>query len=458
MKNRSVHPAEVMAASKFNKVHLTVFLWCFFAIAFDGYDIAMYGVSLPWLMEEWSLTAIQAGAIGSYTLIGMMLGALIFSPIADQYGRKKVLGFCIFLFSLFTAFAGLIDSPLLFTIMRFLAALGMGGLMPNAISLMTEYSPKKNRAVIVAAMYCGYSAGGVLASLVGMFAVPGTSWRVLYLIGAVPLFVLPFFFSRFPESLSFYVLKKKTKALAEILNQVHPAGRYREDDNYQISMIAKEKKGFPVKKLFEQKRAASTFAFWLSVFSCLLMVYGLNTWLPKMMQASGYGLSSSLSFNLALCSGQAAGAVLGGYLADKAGHKKVLAAMYVIGAFCFAAFGMTMNPVLLYLLIALGGACTVGAQNIANPYISEYYPKEIRATGIGWALGVGRLGAIIAPSLFALILAAGMEPKQAFMVFAIPSVFAALGIMLVQEKHASFDFVSKSESSEFTLEATSKHG
>nr|MDH3161946.1 hypothetical protein [Bacillus licheniformis] len=126
---------------------------------------------------------------------------------------------------------------------------------------------EKNRAVIVAAMYCGYSAGGVLASLVGMFAVPVTSWRVLYLIGAVPLFVLPFFFSRFPESLSFYVLKKKTKALAEIFNQVHPAGRYREDDNYQISVIAKEKKGFPVKKLFGQKRAASTFAFWLSVFS-----------------------------------------------------------------------------------------------------------------------------------------------------------------------------------------------
>lgn len=143
MRNRTVHPGEVMAASKFNKVHLTVFLWCFFAIAFDGYDIAMYGVSLPWLMEEWSLTAIQAGAIGSYTLVGMMLGALLFSPIADKFGRKKVLGLCIFLFSLFTAASGLIDSPLLFTIMRFIAALGMGGLMPNAISLMTEYSPKK---------------------------------------------------------------------------------------------------------------------------------------------------------------------------------------------------------------------------------------------------------------------------------------------------------------------------
>ncbi|MED2942082.1 aromatic acid/H+ symport family MFS transporter [Bacillus swezeyi] len=441
MRNRSIHPGEVMAASKLNKVHMTVFFWCFFAIAFDGYDIAMYGVSLPWLMEEWNLIAIQAGAIGSYTLIGMMLGALIFSPVADQFGRKKVLGICIFLFSLFTAGSGMIDSPLLFTVMRFIAALGMGGLMPNAISLMTEYSPKKNRAVIVAAMYCGYSAGGVLASLIGMLAVPHAGWRVLYLIGAVPLFVLPFFFRQFPESLSFYMLTKQTKKLAEILNKVHPDGQYRESDNFQLSGHADQTKGFPVKKLFQQKRAASTFAFWLSVFSCLMMVYGLNTWLPKMMQASGYGVSSSLSFNLALCIGQAAGALIGGRLADKAGHKKVLAVMYMLGAFCFAAFGLTVNPYVLYLLIALGGACTVGTQNIANPYISEYYPKEIRATGIGWALGIGRIGAIIAPSLFALILASGIDPKQSFMIFAVPSLFAALGILLVQENHAKFDFI-----------------
>ena len=338
MKNRSVHPAEVMAASKFNKVHLTVFLWCFFAIAFDGYDIAMYGVSLPWLMEEWSLTAIQAGAIGSYTLIGMMLGALVF---ADRRSIRPQKGVGLLYLSVQPVYcSSRSDRFSAFVYDHAVSRCAWNGRVDaECHSLMTEYSPKKNRAVIVAAMYCGYSAGGVLASLVGMFAVPVTSWRVLYLIGAVPLFVLPFFFSRFPESLSFYVLKKKTKALAEILNQVHPAGRYREDDNYQISVIAKEKKGFPVKKLFGQKRAASTFAFWLSVFSCLLMVYGLNTWLPKMMQASGYGLSSSLSFNLACC-GQAAGAVFGGYLADKAGHKKVLAAMYVIGAFCFAAFGI----------------------------------------------------------------------------------------------------------------------
>ncbi|WOV60498.1 aromatic acid/H+ symport family MFS transporter [Bacillus sp. KICET-3] len=453
MRNRTVHPGEVMAASKFNKVHLTVFLWCFFAIAFDGYDIAMYGVSLPWLMEEWSLTAIQAGAIGSYTLVGMMLGALLFSPIADKFGRKKVLGLCIFLFSLFTAASGLIDSPLLFTIMRFIAALGMGGLMPNAISLMTEYSPKKNRAVIVAAMYCGYSVGGVLASLVGIFVVPGTSWRVLYLLGVIPLLALPFFFRQFPESLSFYILQKQTKKLAKILNSVHPHGRYSESDDYQFFSMKETTKGFPVKKLFKQKRAPSTFAFWLSVFSCLLMVYGLNTWLPKMMQESGYGLSSSLSFNLVLCLGQAAGALIGGYLADKAGHKKVLAGMYLLGACCFAAFGFTTHHALLYLLIGLGGACTVGTQNIANPYISEYYQKEIRATGIGWALGIGRIGAIIAPSLFAFILSTGIDPARAFMTFAIPSLIGALGIMLIQENHASFDLMSKPKSGGIKLQA-----
>ncbi|MDI3410631.1 MFS transporter [Bacillus sonorensis] len=127
--------------------------------------------------------------------------------------------------------------------------------------------------------------------------------------------------------------------------------------------------------------------------------------------------------------------------------------MYLLGACCFAAFGFTTHHALLYLLIGLGGACTVGTQNIANPYISEYYPKEIRATGIGWALGIGRIGAIIAPSLFAFILSTGIDPARAFMTFAIPSLIGALGIMLIQENHASFDLMSKPKSGGIKLQA-----
>nr|WP_233129859.1 aromatic acid/H+ symport family MFS transporter [Domibacillus epiphyticus] len=436
---RKVNAADVMAQSKFNRFHLLVFLWCVFAIAFDGYDIAMYGVGLPIMMEDFGLTAVEAGAVGSYTLIGMMVGAFVFGPLADIVGRKKVLAICMFLFSVFTLLAGLAPTITIFTIMRFIAALGMGGLMPNVISLMTEYSPKKNRALIVATMYCGYSIGGILASLIGMFVMEEFGWRILYWIGIIPLFTLPFFMKKFPESLSYYIVRNKGEQLATILNQVDPGGNYQATDDYEFASAKESAKGFPVKKLFAQNRMISTFAFWTAVFSCLLMVYGLNTWLPKIMQASGYGLTSSLSFNLILSVGQIGGSLLGGYLVDRIGHRKVLVAMYFIGAVTFVALSMTSNLLLLYILIAIGGACTVGTQNLANPYISEFYPKEVRATGIGIALGFGRIGAILAPVLVGLLLAANLAPQNAFMAFAVPSVLGGIALLFVQEKYGSFD-------------------
>src|SRR3954454_1846418 len=221
---RKINSSEVIAASKFNRFHLFVFLWCVYAIAFDGFDIAMYGVGLPLMMEEFGLTPVEAGAVGSYTLVGMMLGAFIFGPLADRIGRKKVLGICMFLFSVFTLFAGLAPNATIFTVMRFIASLGMGGLMPNVIALMTEYSPKKNRALIVATMYCGYSIGGIIASLIGMYIMEDFGWRVLYWLGIIPLFTLPIFLKKFPESLSYYVLRKQGDKLANILNQIDPKG------------------------------------------------------------------------------------------------------------------------------------------------------------------------------------------------------------------------------------------
>jgi MFS transporter, AAHS family, benzoate transport protein len=440
-----INALEVVAASRFNRFHLMVYLWCFFAIAFDGYDIALYGVSLPWLMKEWNLTIVQAGAIGSYSLIGMVIGALVFAPLADKIGRKKVFAICMTVFSVFTFLGGVIDSPIAFITMRFIAALGIGGLPANVISLMTEYSPKRNRAIIVATMYCGYSIGGILVSLLGIYAVPEIGWRIMYWVGGIPILVLPFFLKQFPESLSFYILKKQTKKLCNILNRINPFENYTEEDDYCFEKVQSESKGFPVKKLFEKQRAVSTFAFWLAVFNCLLMVYGLNTWLPKIMQQSGYGLSSSLIFNIVLCIGQVGGSLIGGFLAGKLGHRKVLVFMYVLGAACFIILGITSNLFMLYVLIAIGGACTVGTQNLANPYISEYYPKEARATGIGWALGVGRIGAILAPTLIGLILATGLAPQKTFIVFAIPSIIGALSLLCVQEKFGSFDRVNNSD-------------
>ncbi len=212
--------------------------------------------------------------------------------------------------------------------MRFISALGMGGLMPAVIAIMTEYSPKKNRALTVALMYCGYSIGGILASLIGMYAMESLGWRFLYWLGIIPLltlpFFLPFFLKQFPESLSYTVLRKQGDKIASILNKVDPNGNFQATDDFEYAAVQEQAKGFPVKKLFSNRRLVSTLAFWTAVFSCLLMIYGLNTWLPKIMQESGFGITSSLSFNLVLAIGQIGGSLLGGILVERIGHRKVL--------------------------------------------------------------------------------------------------------------------------------------
>lgn len=448
---RKVNASEVAAASKFNKFHLLVFLWCVYAIAFDGFDIAMYGVGLPLMMADFGLTPVEAGGIGSYVLVGMMVGAFVCGPLADTIGRKKVLAICMFLFSVFTLLSGFAPNATVFTIMRVIAALGMGGLMPNVIALMTEYSPKKNRALIVATMYCGYSVGGILAALIGMYIMEEFGWRLLYYIGIIPLFTLPFFLKKFPESLSYYVLRGRGDKVAEILNRLNPGGNYKATDDYEFAAAKESAQGFPVKKLFVNNRALSTFAFCLAVFSCLLMVYGLNTWLPKIMQEAGYGLSSSLSFSLVLGVGQIGGSLLGGYFVDRVGHRKVLVSMYLLGAVCFVALSLTSNLLLLYVLIAIGGACTVGTQNLSNPYVYEFYPKEARATGVGFVVGVGRIGAIAAPMVIGFLLATSLAPQSAFMAFAIPSLLGAIAFSLVQEKYGSFDQPVRSQNGKISL-------
>ena len=171
--------------------HGVVLFWCAFAIIFDGYDLVIYGSVLPSLMEEWSLTPNQAGTLGSVALIGMMLGALIFGPLADKMGRKNVILFCIALFSLFTGLIGISSGPVEFGIYRFIAGLGLGGVMPNAIALMTEYSPKKLKSTLVSIMFSGYSVGGMLAAGLAISLIGQFGWRSLFYVGALPLLFLP---------------------------------------------------------------------------------------------------------------------------------------------------------------------------------------------------------------------------------------------------------------------------
>ncbi|MFJ8256657.1 MFS transporter [Peribacillus asahii] len=436
----------IIENSKFNRFHAMILFWGTFIIILDGYDLAVYGAVLPVLIEDWGLSNVEAGAMGSYGLIGVMIGAFFFGPLADRVGRKNVILICFVLFSLFTGLCGTADSPTTFSTYRFIAGLGLGGIMPNVIALMTDYSPKSMRSLTVSIILCGYSVGGMLAPALSIYLIPSYGWEIVYMITAAPLILLPFMWKYLPDATVFLAAKGRTEELRQIMNKINPAGNYTEKDHFEKIDI-KQEAGIPVIQLFKNNRALSTSMFWIAYFMCLLVVYGLSTWLPKLMMQAGYGLNSSLSFLIIMHAGTIVGTLIIAKLADRYGSKKMLVPMYTIGAICLFLMSFKSDLWVICLLVAITGACTVGAQNIANAYVSQYYPPFLRSTALGVASGVGRIGAILGPTIGGILLTMNLPIQINFLAFAIPGVIASIAFFFIPVKHA-YDYTEKTEDSD----------
>ncbi|MCM3726655.1 MFS transporter [Neobacillus cucumis] len=430
----AINTAEVLAKSKFSRFHLGLLLWSFFIISFDGYDLVVYGTVVPTLIEKWHLSPVEAGAIGTYGLFGMMFGAILFGTLADRIGRKSVINITLILFSLFTFLCGFANTPTVFSTLRFFAGLGLGGIMPNVIALLTDYAPKTMRSTVVSIVLCGYSVGGILAPLLGILLMPNFGWQSIFWFAGLPLLLLPFIHKQLPETASYLIRKGKKEKLLSTLVRLNPELSFNQNDEF-VEIKSKES-DFPVIGLFKNKRVLSTLMFWAAFFSCLLMVYGLNTWLPKLMIEAGYGLNSSLAFLIALQGGAIIGTLIIGRLCDKYGSKRMLVPMYASGAVALTILGFGGNSFLIYLLVAIAGAATIGAQNIVQAYVSQYYPPYVRSTALGMASGIGRIGGMLGPLLGGFLLSISLPIHMNFIAFAIPGLIAALALALVPAKNA----------------------
>lgn len=427
---RTVDVNKLIDDARFNAFHWNLLFWCALIIIFDGYDLVIYGVVLPRLMEQWALTPIQAGALGSYALFGMMFGALIFGPLSDRYGRKKMIAICVVLFSGMTFINGFARTPTEFGLCRFIAGLGIGGVMPNAVALMTEYAPKKMRSTLVAIMFSGYSVGGMMSAGLGMWLIPAFGWPSVFYVAVIPLVLLPIIMRALPESPGFLVKEGRKADVGAMLAKIAPGFTPRADDDYQVATGAKGK-SVPLAQLFQNRRAFSTGMFWIAFFCALLMVYAIASWLPKLMVQAGYGFGSSLMFLLVLNLGAIFGAIGGGYIADRLHLKRVIVVMFLCAAVSISLLGYKNELQVLYFLLMVAGATTIGTQILLYAYVAQFYLLVIRSTGIGWASGVGRTGAIVGPMLGGTLLALNLPLEQNFMAFAIPGLVAAAAVSLV---------------------------
>ncbi|WP_404332953.1 MFS transporter [Mesobacillus maritimus] len=431
-----VSTSQIIDNSRFNRFHLSLIFWCFFIIIIDGYDVVIYGSVVPSLIDEWSISSVTAGAIGSYAAAGTAIGAVIFGLWADKIGRKKVILLCTTLFSVFTPLAGFANDPVTFSIFRVIAGLGLGGVMPNVIALTTEYAPKRMRSAIVSFVFCGYSLGAIAAALISKSLLPTMGWKPIFWIASVPLLLLPVIAKAIPESTNFLLTNGREKQIKSILKEVDPQLELGKQVHFE--KIKSKEKGSPLVKLFEQKRAMSTIMFWISCFCCFVLIYAMNTWLPKLLLQAGYSLSSSLVFVAVMNVGAIVGTIVFGRLTDKWGFKKVMIPLYVLGGVALSAIGLTKNPIFAYALIGIIGAASVGVQNISNAFVSQYYPPSMRSTGVGATMAFGRVGGIFAPTFVGVLLTMNLPAEMNFTVIAMASVVGGIAIFFVQEQYAHY--------------------
>lgn len=440
---RTIDVNGVIDDATFTPFHWKVLFWCTLIIIFDGYDLVIYGVVLPILMEQWQLSPMVAGVLGSTALVGMMVGAMTFGTLSDKWGRKRMILLCVVLFSGFTVLNGLAQNPWQFGIMRFLAGLGIGGVMPNVVSLMTEYSPKRVRSTLVAVMFSGYAVGGMMSAGLGIWIVPSFGWQMMFYLAVVPLLMLPLIIKYLPDSVGFLLRQKREDEAREILRAIDPQREIRADD--ALSQAAARESGAPLRALFNDRRRLSTLMFWTAFFMCLLMVYALGSWLPKLMSMAGYALSSSLMFLMVLNVGAIVGAVGGGWLADRFHPRSVLVVFFALAAVSLSLLGFDSPMWVLYALVAVAGATTIGSQILLYAYVAQFYPTEIRSTGLGWASGIGRNGAIVGPLLGGGLLAMALPHHLNFVAFAIPGVIAAVAVFLVNRRLGAMTVPSGAE-------------
>jgi AAHS family 4-hydroxybenzoate transporter-like MFS transporter len=360
----------------------------------EGYDAQLMGFVVPGIARDWGVAPASLTPAIAAGLVGMTIGAFFIAPLADTYGRRRVVLYSVIVFALLTVATAFAQSSRALITLRLLTGIGLGGAMPNAIAITAEFSPSAKRAGAVAAMFSSYSIGAGFGGLVAAGLIPSYGWgSVLLFCGGMALLLWPLLVFAMPES---YV----------------PQGE------------AKLK--IPIGRLFSEGRAWITVLIWTIFFANLMELFFLTSWLPTTIEAQGISPSYAVIATVVVQFAGVAGAFVMGPLVDRFGPERVLPFALLSAALCIAGIGLAGSQVAFTIVMALGiGIGTVGVQNCNNGVAAKFYPASIRATGVGWALAVGRIGSIVGPSVGGLLLATKVDIRIIFLFAAIPPLVAA---------------------------------
>lgn len=397
----------------------------------DGFDAQTIGFLATPIAESTGIPVNTFGPIFSASLIGLMIAAMLAGPIADRWGRKWPVIFstlALALFSLLTAYATSFNQLLIY---RFLTGLGLGGALPNVVALSSEYVPGRLRAILVAMLFCGLPVGGFICGMLSSALLPVWGWQsIFYIGGALPFLLSLLLIVLLPESAQF--LSQRGKNTRKIIKLLSPIAPETAADSNQISFAppAAVTKGVPVKYLFTDGKTPGTVLLWVPNFMNLLLMYVIVNWLPALLKASGMSVSDGVTATSFFSLGGILGTLIEGFLIKYWGGSRTLLAEFALCALFIASMAMmaTIWPAVIILSFLLG-FLVIGAQAGLNVIAANFYQTSIRSTGVGWALGMGRIGSIAGPIFAGMLLSMEWQPWQVLLVGAVPALFASCSIL-----------------------------
>src|SRR5947207_144513 len=405
---------------------IRLLLTCAAVLFLDGFDTQAIGYVAPALAKEWGLSKGALGPVFSAGLFGLMIGVLLFGPLADRVGRKKIIILSTLAFGIGTLVTGFVQDVNTLLAIRFLTGLGLGGAMPNAVAMTSEFNPRRRRATMVMIMFCGFSVGAALGGLLAAALIPQFGWRSVFIVGGVaPLLLVPILALRLPESVRFLALTgRANERVAQLLGLISPKAVFAPATQFVIHEPGLA--GIPVLRLFKESRTPVTLLLWVVFFMSLLDLYFLSNWLPTVLNDLGASVSSAAAIGSMLQVGGVVGTFALGSIIDRFSFR-ALALVYFAAVFAVGAIGQ-LGPSVVFVPMAIfaAGFWIVGGPFAAIALAAAFYPTSVKATGGGWALGIGRIGSIVGPVVGGVLLEQKWSAAAVFMAAAGAALCAAL--------------------------------
>lgn len=371
-------------------------------LIFDGYDLVVYGAVVSTFLRDPShigvVTPATAGVLGSYALVGVLFGALLAGTVGDILGRRKVMLASYAWFSVGMALTAMATTTT-FGWLRFFTGLGIGALVATTAALVAEYAPKDKKNLCNAISNGGIPLGSLLSAVLAMVLMEHIGWRGMFWIGALPIVtLLPLAYFKMPESVAWLAARGRmdeARALSERTGVPLPAAPVANTTTATTSSGAPDahKTGFA--GLFSRYYLFATLVLGLMSATGLVLVYSLNTWLPELMLRAGFNAKGSLSFLAVLNGGSLFGGLLASRAADRFGPKPVVAASFGVGAVSIILLTLGLPLGGLLAVVAIVGLGTSGTQTLIYGFTANYYRTNVRAAGVAWCAGFGRLGGIV---------------------------------------------------------------